>query len=166
MKKLPGRVAPLVAAATMLVATAACTVESPASTPLASTPATLFHHPTVEVAWKAAVARKRPLVVMFTSDHCPHCERMLKATYADPAIRQLLVDHAETVLAHAADNRELVQKLGVRGFPTSVIVSAEGQIVDVVEGYVDAPTFALRVGRWMGPNATANAQAEAGSVPR
>ena len=93
------------------------------------------------------------MVVMFTADRCPHCERMLAETYADPAIGRLLVEHAETALAHAADYAELAQKLGVRGYPTTVIVAADGRIVDAVEGYVDAPTFAARLMPWIGPAA-------------
>jgi protein-disulfide isomerase-like protein with CxxC motif len=83
---------------------------------------------------------------------------MLAETYADPAIRRLLSANAETVLAHARDNRELIQRLGIRGFPTTLIVAADGQIVDAVEGDVDAPTLTRRMGRWIGPHATAHAQ--------
>src|SRR5262245_36221902 len=132
MRFLPGRVVPLVAVATMLVGTTACNVESPAPTRTASAPAILFSHPTVDAAWNAAHARHRPLVVMFTSDNCPYCVRMLNETYADPAIRSLLGERAETVLAHASQYRELIQRLGIHGFPTSVVVSADGQIGDVI----------------------------------
>jgi thioredoxin-related protein len=134
-------------------AAAACTVESPASTPQTSTPAKLFRHETLEQAWRAAVLGKRPLVVMFTSDQCPHCERMLAETYGHPVLFDFLVRHAETALAHADDYQELAAKLRIRGYPTTLIVSADGQIVDAVEGFVDAPTFARRAQRWIGPQA-------------
>jgi thioredoxin-related protein len=152
------RALPLVTACALVVGSVACTCELPASTPTASTPATLFLHPNIERAWQTAAAKKRPLVVMFTSDQCPHCERMLAETYADPAIQRLLSANAETVLAHARDNRELIQRLSIRGFPTTIIVAANGQIVDAVEGFVDAPTLTRRVGRWIGLNATARVQ--------
>jgi thioredoxin-related protein len=151
-----GRLLPIVLTAVSLVGAAACSVESPASTPTA---ATLFSHRTVEAAWKKAERQRRPLVIMFTSDHCPHCERMLAKTYADPEIRGLLVAHAETVLAHSRDYAELIRKLGVRGFPTTLIVSADGQIADAVEGFVEAPAFAARLAKWVGPGAAATAQA-------
>jgi thioredoxin-related protein len=137
----------------------ACIAQSPASTPTASTPATLFRHPTVEAAWKVAVEERRPMVVMFTSEHCPHCVRMLSETYADPAIRRLLADHAETALAHADANAELIKKLGIRGYPTTLIIAADGQIADAVEGFVDAPTFNRRIAKWVGPAAATTANA-------
>lgn len=155
---------PLATACALLVGTVACTCESPASTPTASTPATLFHHESVEQGWKAAVAAKRPLLVMFTSDNCPHCERMLGETYSDPAIRRRLTAHAETVLAHAEKNRDLVARLGVRGFPTTIIVDGEGQIVDAIEGYLDPLEFTRRVARWIGPEATASVPFASGSI--
>jgi protein-disulfide isomerase-like protein with CxxC motif len=92
---------------------------------------------------------------------------MLAETFADPAVRQLLSVHAETVLAHARDHRELIRRLRIRGFPTTLIIAADGQIVDAVEGYVDAPTLTRRVGRWIGPHATANVpQAPATTLAR
>lgn len=161
MKSLHGRVAPLLAAATLLVATTACTEPAPASTPQESAPAALFSHKTVEAAWQTAVARRRPLVVMFTSEHCPHCDRMLAETYRHPQISRYLAERAETVLAHAQSNRELVRRLGIRGYPTSVVVSADGQIVDAVEGFVEPAAFAKRLGRWLAPAGVGGATATA-----
>jgi thioredoxin-related protein len=73
--------------------------------------------------------------------------------------------HAETTLAHAKDNAELIEKLGVRGYPTTLIVSADGQIVDAVEGFVDAPTFVRRIAKWVDPNAAAAVQATVPTSP-
>jgi thioredoxin-related protein len=146
-----GRAKSMVAGLALLVSTAAWTVESPASTPSAAPPAVLFQHETVELAWEKASETKRPLVVMFTTDQCPHCERILSETYGDAAVRRWLGEHAETVLAHARDYTELTKKLGIRGYPTTLIVSRDGQIADAIEGFVDAPTFARRAGRWIGP---------------
>jgi len=157
LKMLHGRALPLAAGLALLVTTAACTVESPASTPLATTPAVLFQHETVELAWRAAAERKRPLVIMFKSDRCPHCDRMLAETYAHPQISQFLAAHAETALAHSTDYADLIKRLGIRGYPTTLVISAEGQIVDSMEGFLEPAEFAKRITRWIGPQA-ANAQ--------
>jgi thioredoxin-related protein len=157
LKMLHGRALPLAAGLALLVTTAACTVESPASTPLATTPAILFQHQTVELAWRTAAQRKRPLVIMFKSDRCPHCDRMLAETYAHPQIRQYLYDNAETALAHSRDYADLVKRLGIRGYPTTLVISAEGQIVDSVEGFLEPAEFARRIARSIGPR-TASAQ--------
>lgn len=111
----------------------------------------VFRHASVEQAWRTAAAAKRPLVVMFTSANCPHCDRMLAETYGNPAIQRLLTENAETVLADDAAYHKLAAKLGIRAYPTTIVVSGEGKIVDAVEGYVDAAKFAQRILPWLAP---------------
>ena len=57
----------------------------------------------------------------------------------------MLGQSTETVLAHSRDYRELVQKLGVRGYPSTLLVSPQGEVLDFMEGYVEARAFADRV---------------------
>ncbi len=105
----------------------------------------LFKHATVEQAWKSAVTTKKPLLVMFTSDNCSYCKKMMKETYQHPAIERMLSQSTETVLAHSRDYQGLVQKLGVRGYPSTLLISPEGEVLDFMEGYVEAKAFAERV---------------------
>jgi len=106
----------------------------------------LFTQTSVEKGWQQAVAQKRPLLVMFTMDNCQYCEKMLSQTYRHPAIERMLRQNAVTVLAHANSHQALVKKLGIRSFPTSLLVSPKGEVLDLVQGYVDAQQFAQRVG--------------------
>ena len=105
----------------------------------------LFAHKNIEQAWKSAVASKKPLVVMFTSDGCAYCTKMLQETYADPQVKKMLVGHTESVLAHANRYRPLVKKLGIRGYPSTLVVAPDGRVLDFMEGYVEAKTFARRI---------------------
>ena len=132
---------------------------SPSSAPART--ASAFRHATVEAAWKTASAAKRPLVVMFTSDNCPHCERMLADVYAHPSIQRFLLTNSESVLADRAANRQLVAKLGIRAFPTTLVVSGEGKIVDAVEGYLEPAAFAQRLSPWLIPRPAALAERSA-----
>jgi len=108
-------------------------------------PRVLFVQTSVEQAWKSAVAAKKPLLVMFTSNGCMFCEKMLNETYRHPAIERMLAQSAETVLAHSRDYKALAKKLGVRGYPCTLVVSPEGEVLDFMEGYVEAKAFADRV---------------------
>lgn len=105
----------------------------------------LFVKTSVEQAWNSAVIAKKPLLVMFTSDGCRYCEKMLNETYRHPAIERMLSGSTETVLAHSRDYKALAKKLGVRGYPCTLVVSPEGEVLDFMEGYVDAKAFADRV---------------------
>lgn len=106
---------------------------------------TLFVETSVEQAWKSAVAAKKPLLVMFTSDHCQFCDKMLQETYGHPAIERMLAGSTQTVLAHSRDYKALAQKLGVRGYPCTILVAPDGQVLDFMEGYVEPRAFADRV---------------------
>ncbi|MCH2115100.1 MAG: thioredoxin family protein [Pirellulales bacterium] len=106
----------------------------------------LFRQTDLQKTWKTAVARRKPMLVMFTSDHCMYCNKMLAATYDHPAVQRMLAGRTETVLAHADDYRNLTKKLGIRSYPTSMLVSPDGEVLEFLEGYVDAKSFAQRVG--------------------
>lgn len=111
----------------------------------------LFRHATVELAWKSAKIRNRPLIVMFTSDSCRYCTKMMTDTYGHPAIERMLATHSETVLAHATTNQALAKQLGIRAYPTSLVVSPQGKIVASIEGYVEPQAFAQRVAPLLAP---------------
>ena len=105
----------------------------------------IFTHTSVEQAWKSAVTTRKPLLVMFTSESCMYCQKMMKETYQHPAIARMLSQSAETVVAHSRDYRNLVQKLGVRGYPSTLLISPEGEVLDFMEGFVEPKAFADRV---------------------
>ncbi|HCK41154.1 MAG TPA: hypothetical protein DHW22_05930 [Planctomycetaceae bacterium] len=113
----------------------------------------LFVQSNIEKAWKTAVLQKKPILVMFTSDHCKFCEKMLTETYGHPVIKQMLTQRTETVLAHAKEYRDLTKKLGIRGYPTTLLISPKGEVLDLMQGYVAPKAFAERVKPLLaGPN--------------
>jgi len=105
----------------------------------------IFSSSSVEQAWASAVAERKILLVMFTSDHCHFCTKMLSETYSHPAIQRMLAKDTKTVLADADDYRALAKRMGIRGYPTTLLISPEGEVLDLLEGFVDAKTFAKRV---------------------
>jgi|GEM_PF-1562686 len=105
----------------------------------------LFSQTSIEKAWQVAARQQQPMLVMFTSEHCRFCKKMLAETYGHPAIEQMLVGRAQTVLAHSDNYAALVKRLGIRGFPTSVLISPRGDVLDLMEGYVPPKDFAKRV---------------------
>ena len=96
------------------------------------------------------VEQKKPLLVMFTTDGCVYCDKMLQQTYSHPAVERMLLARTETVMAHTRDNAELVQKLGVRGFPTTLLVSPTGEVLQVSPGFVTPKEFMERFGNRAG----------------
>jgi len=123
----------------------------------------LFSQTSIEKGWRQATQQNQPMLVMFTSDNCIYCKKMLAETYGHPAIKQMLAANTQTVLAHAGDYRALVKKLGIRGYPSSVLLSPKGDVLDFMEGYVAPREFALRVGPLLKAQA---AQTRAANLPQ
>jgi thioredoxin-related protein len=106
----------------------------------------VFDHKTVEEAWKVAIEKKKPLLVMFTSNNCTFCRKMIVDTYSNQHVKEMLRGRTESVLAHSDHYASLIKKLGIRGYPSSLLISPEGEVLDFMEGYVDAQAFTKRVG--------------------
>lgn len=117
---------------------------APARRPAAKQPG-LFTETSIEKAWQQATVRQRPMLVMFTSNNCMYCKKMLKETYSHPAIRRMLAANTETVLAHAKDYPALVKRLGITGFPTSLLISPQGKVLTAIPGFVPPQDFAQQV---------------------
>ena len=135
-------------ASTLLVAALLVTIASAsaqATNKQPVRPQRVFAHKNVEEGWSVAVAGKKPLLVMFTSDNCLYCKKMIKETYRHPAIEKMLVGNTESVLAHAEDYEALVKKLGIRGYPSSILIAPDGKVLDFMEGYIEPRAFAKRV---------------------
>lgn len=105
----------------------------------------VFDHKTVEEAWKIAIEKKKPLLVMFTSNNCTFCKKMIVDTYSNQQVKELLRGRTETVMAHSDNYASLIKKLGIRGYPSSLLISPEGEVLDFMEGYVAPQEFAKRV---------------------
>jgi len=106
---------------------------------------TPFKHATIEAGWNSAISAQKPMLVMFTTDGCVYCRKMEAETFQHPAIQKMLNENTETVLANARDYRGLVKKLGVRGYPSTLLVSPQGEVLDFMEGFVDPKSFAQRI---------------------
>lgn len=108
-------------------------------------PEGVFDHKSVEEAWKTAAEKKKPLLVMFTSNNCTFCRKMITDTYSNPQVKELLKGRTESVMAHSDDYASLIKKLGIRGYPSSLLISPDGEVLDFMEGYVAPQEFAKRV---------------------
>lgn len=96
-------------------------------------------------AWTAAQESNRPILVYATAPNCPHCVRMINESFAASPVKRLAVESFETVYVDRAEQPDLAAKLKIRYFPTTIVVAPNNQVLDVIEGYVDAPTLNQRL---------------------
>jgi len=109
---------------------------------------------------KAKAEGKMVLIDVYT-DWCVWCKRMDKDVYTDPAVQQAMQKYFVSVKldAEAATEQNfrggksteqgIAQNLKVTGYPTTVFLTADEQVVQAVPGYIKAPDFALAL-RYIG----------------
>jgi thioredoxin-related protein len=94
-----------------------------------------------------AKAGKR-VVVFIEQEGCPYCKRMVKETFADPHVAQMLRNKFYMVALDMFGSRDtvwvdgktrsekaLAQALEVRGTPTLVFLNEKGAVVERIVGY-------------------------------
>ncbi len=101
---------------------------------------------------EGASSRKIILVDVYT-DWCGWCKRMDRDVYADPAVADYLENNfvvaklnAESSAKHAfqetqATEREISKAWGITGYPATVFLSADGEPITIVPGYIPKETF-------------------------
>jgi thiol-disulfide isomerase/thioredoxin len=137
------------AAEPVVAAPAAPSVQIPSSAANVAAPLRLRHgifkYSSYPAAWTSAQATNRPILVFATSSNCPHCVRMVGETFRASQVSRFVNDSFETVYVNRAEQPELAAKLKIRWYPTTLVVGPDNQVIDVIEGYVDAKTFAQRL---------------------
>lgn len=114
--------------------------------------------PAQEVRWRGnyaaarreAVARDRPLVIDFGTESCFWCKQLDQRTFSDASVAGALNDHFILLKIDAQREAELVDKLRIRSYPTIVIASSDGVILDTIEGFREASVFSEHLQRALG----------------
>ncbi len=87
--------------------------------------------------------QNRPVLMDFTTDWCRWCDTLDANTYADTAVGRFLAEHVVPmkVDAEKGEGIGLAQKYSVTGYPTILLVGADGVEIDRITGYVPPAPF-------------------------
>ena len=100
-------------------------------------------------ARKQAAARNAPILLYFTADWCGPCQRMRRTVYPRPDVKRLLQSHYVPVKIDMTGQppgpTRVARRFAVRGYPTFLILDADGQLLSRHVGYLDAG----RLTRWL-----------------
>jgi tetratricopeptide (TPR) repeat protein len=108
-----------------------------------------------EVEWRSdyATARReaadkdRPLLLDFGTTQCYWCKRLDSVTFRDGNVAQLLNGQFVPLKVDAHREAVLAEKLRIQAYPTIVLASPEGKILDVIEGFKEAAPLQERLHR-------------------
>jgi thioredoxin-like negative regulator of GroEL len=92
-------------------------------------------------ARKEAVEKDRPLVIDFGTENCFWCKQLDLRTFRDAAVVRSLNEQFVPLKIDAQREPDLTSRLRIQTFPTIVIASPEGKILDAVEGFKEAGPF-------------------------
>lgn len=89
-------------------------------------------------ALRRAKKENRLVMVDFYTDWCGWCKKLDKETYGDARVAEALRDVISIKVNAEKGGEAVAEQYRVRGFPTVIFVSASGEVVRKVEGYVGA----------------------------
>jgi len=96
-----------------------------------------------------ALARSRDSLVIVDvyTDWCGWCRKMDREIYSDPRLAEL--SRQEVFLKLNAEDRgqgeQFAQQNGVSGYPTTIILSGRGQVLQKRSGFISSPEAFLRI---------------------
>jgi len=98
-------------------------------------------------AGEVAAQSGKPILVYIRSANCHYCDLMQANVWQDPATVETVMRDFVPLKLTREENPQAVQVLHVKGFPTTVIFSADRRYVDRLDGYVEAERFRTAVGK-------------------
>lgn len=87
-------------------------------------------------AWRTAQKQRRPLILYATMDACVYCRKMEKDTFSNNAVATDIKTKFVAANISAESRADLISKFRVKAFPTTIIISPDGEVVDYIRGYV------------------------------
>lgn len=107
----------------------------------------------LEQATERAAAEDRLIMIDIYETGCQFCKAMEREVFPAPAVRAVLDrdyvpvkvnGHAESLLKYKGEQmtaKEFAQEMGVTAYPFTVLMDADGNVVDSKRGYQDVVTF-------------------------
>lgn len=117
----------------------------PAAQPVRPAKPAAFKHQDVDVAWTAAQKTKRPMLLFVSAADCRFCTKMVNETYSHPHVARALAASCETTRVSREQRPDLVRRLRVRAYPTTIVIAPDGKELGRIEGFLNAKKFAARM---------------------
>jgi thioredoxin-related protein len=171
---MPVTVRTLVFALALLAITASGAFGQQAPLPRgAASPQPLFTYDSVDEAWQEVKQSHRPLLLFASMSDCFYCEKMERETYSHPELSRSIRSLFVTAKMKKEADPELMKKLGVRAYPTTLVISPEGDLIARIEGFADPKKFVTAVrpalakhAQTQGRTAARTSQRPASGTPR
>ena len=98
-----------------------------------------------DAAYHKMQAQNRPMLVFVKSNACLYCQKMEAQTYSHPEVINEVSERFVPAVINSHNEPTLARQLGATVYPTTVIISADGRIVDSIPGFLTADEFRSRL---------------------
>jgi thioredoxin-related protein len=116
------------------------------SVPLAADePAKLPWLHDVNAAWQETQTSRRPMLLFITTQGCTYCRLMERDTFSDGEVIAQIGQAFVPITIDAADQAAFVKKLGIRLYPTTVIIGPNSKVLDSISGYMKPQQLRTRL---------------------
>lgn len=78
----------------------------------------------------------KPILVFVTAQWCHYCQKMKRDTWSDPQVQSVVSQRFETLRLDGDRDQHIVEKLGLRGYPATLVYTPDGRYVDQRGGYL------------------------------
>jgi thioredoxin-related protein len=106
-------------------------------------------------ARKEATETGRPLVLDFGTEACFWCKKLDATTFRDPKVVKLLNERFIPVKIDGNKDQRLTAALKIDGFPTLILATPDGKVIDRHAGYADVAQFTAMLNKAPAPVAPA-----------
>ncbi len=86
----------------------------------------------------------KPVLVLATADWCAPCQSLKRGALADATVIELIRSQTIPVYLEDGTNREEISSLGVRSYPTTLILE-NGQVTAILEGGASPSAYAKAI---------------------
>jgi protein disulfide-isomerase len=97
--------------------------------------ATVVWHESLDAGWQESRRRGVPMVIFITSDRCHYCDAMKRDTWCDQSVRERLATDFVAIRLTPQINAQVLRRIKVSSYPTTLIGIPQGKIVDHRTGY-------------------------------
>lgn len=113
----------------------------------------------VDQALEVAQARQQPILLFVSMDGCKYCQKMAQTTFRNRQVLQTIGSQYVPAAIKNSERPDLMRQLQIRSFPTTLIVSPEGDVLHEMKGYVEAGKFEQQLVQIAGQPHSANSVA-------
>ena len=98
-----------------------------------------------KVAWEKTQKEKRLLLLYLEAPQCQWCDVMKRNTYCHPQVAQVINRSFVPIVVQHHEATGLIEKLGIRSYPTTLVISPDQKVLDQMTGYLEAEPFRQRL---------------------